>query len=142
MAGSPFTPEEMMKLFGSMKLPSAEQLQALAEAQKRNLEAMVAANRLAMEGAQALARRNLDILQQAMAELTRTMQTLASLEGSPAEKAQQQAAALKAAYERAVAHMKELADLIQKSNGEAMEVLNRRFSEALDELRALMGQGR
>ncbi|WP_027283513.1 phasin family protein [Rubritepida flocculans] len=142
MAGSPFNAEEMMKLFGSMKLPSAEQLQALADAQKRNLEAMVAANRLAMEGAQALARRNLDILQQAMAELAQTMQNLASLEGNPAQKAQQQAEAMKAAYERAVANMKELADLIQKSNGEAMEVLNRRFSEAMEELRGLMGQGR
>lgn len=142
MAGSPFNAEEMMKLFGSLKLPSAEQLQALADAQKRNLEAMVAANRLAMEGAQALARRNLDILQQAMAELAQTMQNLASLEGNPAQKAQQQAEAMKAAYERAVANMKELADLIQKSNGEAMEVLNRRFSEAMEELRGLMGQGR
>ncbi|MFN3449940.1 MAG: phasin family protein [Roseococcus sp.] len=142
MAGSPFNAEEMMKLFGSMKLPNAEHLQALAEAQKRNLEALAAANRLAMEGAQALARRNLEILQQGMAELAQTLQSLASLEGNPAQKAQQQAEAMKAAYERAVANMKELAELIQKSNGEAMEVLNRRFAEAMEELRGLMGQGR
>jgi phasin family protein len=65
---------------------------------------------------------------------------MATLDGNPAQKAQQQAEAMKAAYERAVANMKELSDLIQKSNGEAMEVLNRRFAEAMEEVRGLIGQ--
>lgn len=142
MSGSPFNPEEMMKLFGNMKMPGAEHLQTLADAQRRNLEAMVAANRLAMEGAQAVARRNLEIMQQSMSEMAQAMQGMATLDGNPAQKAQQQAEVLKAAYERAVANMKELSDLIQKSNGEAMEVLNRRFAEAMEEARALMNQAR
>lgn len=142
MSGSAFNPEEIMKLFGSMKMPNAEHLQTLAEAQKRNLEAMVAANRLAMEGAQAVAKRNLEIMQQSMAELAQSMHGMATLDANPAQKAQQQAEAMKAAYERAVANMKELSDLIQKSNGEAMEVLNRRFAEAMEEVRGLMGQAR
>lgn len=140
MSGSAFNPEEIMKLFGSMKMPNAEHLQTLAEAQKRNLEAMVAANRLAMEGAQAVARRNLEIMQQSMAEMAQSMQGMVALDGNPAQKAQQQAEAMKTAYERAVTNMKELSDLIQKSNGEAMEVLNRRFAEAMEEARNLMGQ--
>jgi phasin family protein len=140
MSGSAFKPEEIMKLFGSMKMPAAEHLQMLAEAQKRNLEAMVAANRLAMEGAQAVARRNLEIMQQSMAEMAQSVQGMVALDGNPAQKAQQQAEAMKTAYERAVTNMKELSDLIQKSNGEAMEVLNRRFAEAMEEVRNLMGQ--
>lgn len=140
MSGSAFNPEEMMKLFGSMKMPNPEHLQTLAEAQKRNVEAMVAANRLALEGAQAVAKRNLEIVQQSMAEMVQSMQGLATLDGNPAQKAQQQAEAMKTAYERAVTNMKELSDLIQKSNGEAMEVLNRRFAEAMEEVRGLMGQ--
>jgi phasin family protein len=140
MSGSAFNPEEIMKLFGSMKMPNAEHLQSLADAQKRNVEAMMAANRLAMEGAQAVAMRNLEIMQQSMAELAQSVQGMATLDGNPAQKAQQQAEAMKAAYERAVANMKELSDLIQKSNGEAMEVLNRRFAEAMEEVRGLIGQ--
>lgn len=140
MSGSAFNPEEMMKLFGSMKMPNPEHLQTLADAQKRNVEAMVTANRLALEGAQAVARRNLEIVQQSMAEMVQSMQGLATLDGNPAQKAQQQAEAMKTAYERAVTNMKELSDLIQKSNGEAMEVLNRRFAEAMEEVRGLMGQ--
>ena len=41
--------------------------------------------------------------------------------------------------------MRELADLIQRSNGEAIEMLNKRFAEAMDEVKALareVGQAR
>ena len=44
---------------------------------------------------------------------------------------------LKAAYERAVSNMREVADLIQKSNTEALGLLNHRFTEAMDEVKAM-----
>ncbi|MGI4811444.1 MAG: TIGR01841 family phasin [Janthinobacterium lividum] len=44
---------------------------------------------------------------------------------------------VKQGYERAVAHMRELADLIQRSNGEALSMLNHRFTEAMDEVKAM-----
>jgi phasin family protein len=44
---------------------------------------------------------------------------------------------LKAGYERAVANMKEVADLIQKSNAEALTLLNKRFAEAMDEVKTM-----
>ncbi|MBB3897106.1 phasin family protein [Roseococcus suduntuyensis] len=115
--------------------------QALAEAQRRNLEAMAAANRVAMEGAQAVARRNMELMQQTMAEMSEAMRGLTAMDGNPATKAAQQAELMKANYERAVASMKELADLIQKSNGEALEVLNRRFAEALEEMQSMVKKG-
>ena len=37
----------------------------------------------------------------------------------------------------AVANMKELGDLIQRSNAEAMALLNHRFVEAMEEVKAL-----
>ncbi|WP_223880576.1 phasin family protein [Roseococcus microcysteis] len=121
-----------------MKMPNMTDFQALADAQRRNLEAMAAANRVAMEGAQAVARRNMELMQQTMAEMSEAMRGLTAMDGNPATKAAQQAELMKANYERAVASMKELADLIQKSNGEALEVLNRRFAEALEEMQALV----
>ncbi|WBO59816.1 hypothetical protein GT370_02655 [Acidocella sp. MX-AZ03] len=45
---------------------------------------------------------------------------------------------MKKAYENAVANTKELGDLIQKSNAEAMSKLNTRFSEAMTEMKALL----
>jgi phasin family protein len=133
-----FNPEEMMRAFTSMKMPGLPDFQAFADAQKRNLEALTTANKLALEGAQAVGRRNMEIIQQVMAEMTQAMQSLSNVEGSPNAKAAQQAEMMKAAYERAVANMQEIAELIQKSNGEAVSVLNRRFAEALEEVKSLV----
>jgi phasin family protein len=81
----------------------------------------------------------MEIMQQSMAELSETVQALTSPE-APQAKAARQAELLKRAYERAVANMRELRDLIQRSNGEALEVLNRRFTESLDEVQSLIRQ--
>ena len=48
---------------------------------------------------------------------------------------------LKHAYERAVANAKELGDLIQRSNGEAIGLLNARFAEAMEEVKGADGEG-
>jgi phasin family protein len=138
MSSNGFNPEEMMRAFTSMKLPAMPDFQAFADAQKRNLEALTTANKLAMEGAQAVGRRNMEIIQQVMSEMTHAVQSMTSVEGAPNVKAAQQAELMKTAYERAVANMQEIAELIQKSNGEAVSVLNRRFAEALEEVKGMV----
>lgn len=135
---SSFKPDEMMKIFGSMKMPNMLDFQALAESQRRNLDALTTANRLALEGAQAVARRNMEIMQQAVGEMSQAVQSLTNVEGSPQDKATKQAEILKSAYEHAVSNMQEIAELIQKSNGEAVGVLHRRFSEAMEELKGVV----
>lgn len=129
--------EEFTKMFTDMKLPAVPDMEALMTAHRRNMEALSAANRIALEGAQAVARRHMEIMQQTMAELTETMRTLASVE-TPAEKAAKQAELLKSAYERAMQNAREIGDLIQKSNGEALALLNRRFADAMDEIKGLV----
>ena len=47
---------------------------------------------------------------------------------------------LKQAYEHAVANMKELHDLMQKSHDDAMALLSRRFQEAMEEVKSLAGK--
>jgi phasin family protein len=64
------------------------------------------------------------------------MQALAGAD-APQAKAARQAELLKQAYQHAVTHMKELGDLIQQSNAEALSLINRRFVEAMDEVKAL-----
>jgi phasin family protein len=91
---------------------------------------------VALEGAQAVARRNMEIMQQTMTELTESMRNFAGAD-NPSARAARQADMLKAAYERAVANMQEIGELIQKSSGEALGLLNHRFAEALDEVKQL-----
>ena len=127
---------DFAKLFAEMKLPAMPDLEGFIAANRRNIEAFTAANRVAMEGAQAVARRNMEIMQQSIAELTECMKAFAEADG-PQAKAAKQAEMMKQAYERAVANMQELRDLIQHSNSEALSLLNKRFAEALDEVKSL-----
>jgi phasin family protein len=127
---------DFTKLFAEMKLPAMPDMEAFIAANRRNIETFTAANRVAMEGAQAVARRNMEIMQQSMTELTEGMKALATADG-PQAKAAKQAEMLKQAYEHAVANMQELRDLIQHSNAEALALINQRFVEAMDEVKAL-----
>jgi phasin family protein len=127
---------EFGKLFADMKLPAMPDMEAFVTASRRNMETVTAANRVALEGAQAVARRHVEILQQNMADLTEAVRAISTVEG-PQAKAAKQAELLKQAYERAVSNMKEIGDLITHSNAEAVKLLNTRFAEAMDEIKVL-----
>jgi phasin family protein len=131
--------EDLTKMFADMKMPGLPDASAVMEAHKRNLEVMSAANKIALEGAQAVAKRHMEIMQQTMAELSETLRGLTATE-SPQDKAAKQTELLKQAYERAVANTKELSDLIQHANGEALALLNQRFVEAMEEAKSLLAK--
>jgi len=129
---------DMARAFKDMRFPTMiPDSGALMAAHRRNMEALSAANRLALEGAQAVARRHMEIMQSTMSELSEHVRELAGVD-TPAHKAAKQAELVKKSYERAVANIRELSDLIQKSNGEAVGLLNERFKEAMDEVKALL----
>ena len=128
--------EDFTKMFTEMKLPSLPDGEALLGAHRRNVEALTSANRIAMEGAQAVAKRHMEIMQQTLAEMSEQVRALSSAE-TPSAKAARQAELLKQSYERAVANAKELTDLIQRANAEAIGALNHRFMEAMDEVKQL-----
>jgi len=129
---------EMTKRFKEMRFPTMmPDSSALMAAHKRNMEVLSNANRLALEGAQAVARRHMEIMQQTMTELSEHVRELTTTE-SPQAKAARQADLVKKSYERAVANIRDLSDLIQRSNGEALAVLSERFKEAMDEIKGLM----
>jgi phasin family protein len=136
----PGTPD-FTKLFAEMKMPAMPDIEAFVAANKRNMEVLTAANRVALEGAQAVARRHMEIMQSNMAEMTEGMRALASTE-APQLKAARQADLMKLAYEKAVANMRELGDLIQRSNSEAIGLLHNRFAEAMDEVKLLAQKGK
>jgi phasin family protein len=129
--------EEMTRTLTTFKVPGTVGATELMEAHKRNLEAMSAANRIALEGAQTVAKRHMEIVQQTMAELTDNLRVMASVE-SPTDKAVKQTELLKLAFEHAASNTKELADMIQHANQEAVNLLHKRFGEAMDEVKSLM----
>ncbi|MEO3472240.1 TIGR01841 family phasin [Roseomonas sp. CAU 1739] len=135
-----FKPDfDMMKVLGEFRMPAMPDMEALAAAQRRNIEALSTANRVALEGAQAVARRHMEIMQASVAEMTEAMRAFSATD-APQEKAAKQAEMAKATYEKAVGNLREIADLIQKSNSEALSVLNKRFAEAMDEVKGLVAK--
>jgi phasin family protein len=132
--------EQITSLFSGIKLPAAPDMETLLSAHQRNMEALSAVNRIALEGAQAVARRHTEIVHQTMSELSANILSLATLTKTPQAKAAKQTELLKKAYEGTVSNTRELSDLIQHSNTEAMEVLSHRFTEALDEVKFLAGK--
>jgi phasin family protein len=127
---------DFTKFFKDMKLPAVPNMDLFVAASRRNMETLTAANRIALEGAQAVARRHMEIMQQSMTEMAEAVRSMTATE-SPQAKAARQAEMVKHAYERAVANIKELGDMIQQSNAEALKLLNTRFTEAMDEIKQL-----
>ena len=129
---------DITRMFSDMRFPTMlPDAGVLMAAHRRNMDVLSQANRLALEGAQAVARRHMEIMQQTMSELTEHVRELAGSD-TPQHKAARQAELVKQSYERAVSNIRELSDLIQRSNGEAVALLNDRFKEAMDEIKALM----
>ena len=123
---------DMTKFLAEFRLPAMPDMSALAKAQQKNLEAISAANKVALEGARAVAERHMEIVQQSVAEMQDAMRSMAN----PAdiqEQAAKRAEMAKATYERAVGQMQALADRIQTSSGEALSVVHSRFAEAMEE---------
>jgi len=79
----------------------------------------------------------MEIMQQTMTEFSENARELNAAE-TPQAKAARQAELVKKSYERALANIKDLSDLIQRSNAEALHVLSDRFKEALDEVKTLL----
>ncbi len=108
---------------------------AILESQKRNMEAIVQANRLSFEGTQALMHRQGEIIRQAVEEASRAVQSF-SAAGTPDEVLSKQAELVKDSFERTLSNVRELAEMGAKSNQEAVEVLNKRVSDSLEELKS------
>ncbi|WP_119165239.1 phasin family protein [Algihabitans albus] len=124
---------DVTKMFEQYKMPGIE-MDKLVDAQRKNIEAITSANRLAFEGMQAIMQRQGEILRQSMSEASKVMQDMAAA-GTPEDRMAKQADVMKKAFETALSNVKELAEMSAKSNTEAMETINKRVTESLDEVR-------
>jgi phasin family protein len=128
------SPTELFSTFiHGLKLPSIEANEILAS-QRKNMEAFTQAMHAATEGAGAVARRQAEILRTALEQTTTMIRELRVPE-NPKETVAKQVELIKKSFETAVANARELTAMVEKSNKEAFDVIERRTSEALDEIR-------
>lgn len=126
---------EVQNLLKQYKLPGID-VEAIATTQKKNIEALTAANRTVVEGMQALAKRQTEVLQETMREASQAVAEL-SKSSSPGDLVAKQAELVRSAFEKGVTTMREMADIVSKSNREATDTINARITATLEEVRGL-----
>ena len=131
-----FSKFDMSKMLGDVKIPGFD-MQAVMDAQRKNIEALTAANQAAVQGMQAVAQRQAEILSQSLNEVSSIAQQLAGA-GNPQEMTAKQAELVRKAFEQALANMRELAEMVSKSNTEAFAIINKRVTESLQELKGVV----
>ncbi len=130
---------DVTKMLGEFKMPGVD-MDKMASAQRKNVEALTNANKLAAEGMQAITRRQSEIMRQTLEEAGRSMRDLME-HSAPEDRMIKQTEFVKTAFEAALANMRELAEMVTKANTEAFEVINRRVAESLDELKDMIKRG-
>lgn len=132
-----FRVPDLAKMMADMKMPAMPMADLMA-AQKKNMDALMAANRSAAAGYQELFRKQMAIFEETMAEATRAMGQM-DVTKTPAD-ATKQAEIARAAFEKALANMTALAEAAQKANREAFEIVSARIRESMEEIRAMAAQ--
>jgi len=138
---------DFAKFFGSefaSNLPSTSQflpfdVKSLLETQRKNLQAFSEAIQVVVESSQTIAQSQAEILSQFAADNSSLIQEIAS-EGTPEEKIAKHADLIKKNYEKSVANWKEISDIASKSGKEATDIINKRVSASLTEIKSSLGK--
>jgi phasin family protein len=130
---------EFGKMLGEFKIPGLD-ADRIIQAQKKNLEALMQANKLAAEGLQAVTMRQAEIVRNTMEGFAGALRETVSGGTDPQAIAQRQAEFVKGQFEQAIGNMRELAEMTTKANSEVVELLNKRFKEAMDEIKGAAGK--
>jgi phasin family protein len=125
---------DVTKIMGDFRVPGID-MEAAVASQRKNIEALTQANQLAVEGVQALMRRQVEITRQAMEDFSAMFRDFVQPNGSPEDRFAKQAEYSKHAIEKSLSNAKELTELVTKANTEAFNVINKRVTESLDEVR-------
>src|SRR4051794_4385426 len=116
----------------AFKLPGFD-LNTVVDIQRRNVEAVTAANQTLVQGLQTVAQHQGEIARQSVKQF----QDLLSVKpASVNEVLVKQIDLTKTAYEKTVADARELGDVVAKVGSEAVDILSRRVVASLDEVKA------
>ncbi len=130
---NPFTDFDVSKLMADFRMPGVDMTNMMTT-QRKNIEALTEANKTAVECMQTVSRRQVEIMRESMEELSTMMKEMMT-EGGPEDKMAKQTELMQEGFERTLKHMRELSDMMAKANAEAVDIVSKRVSESLAELR-------
>ncbi len=128
-----FKQNDFTKQLAGMKMPGFD-TESMMAAQKKNMNALVEANKAAAAGYQDLFKKQMAIFEDTMAEAQKQLKGFDATK-LDAESAKAHGEIAKAAFGKALANMQALAEAAQKANSEAYEIVSARIKESMGELR-------
>jgi phasin family protein len=121
---------DLTKMLEQFKVPGVD-MPALVESRKKDIEAIVKANRSAYDAMQAFARKQTEMLTQAMQDIQAATKAGAADPSKHAEVARN-------ACLKAVEDIKDLAEIARKSQVEAMASITKRANEHAAEIKQML----
>jgi phasin family protein len=116
---------DFTKLMSQFPLPGVD-FATLVDREQKNIEALTKANRIAFEGWQRLVRRQAEMLQETMQKVVADASQL---------DAKKRVDLAKEGFEKALANMRELAEITTQSQKEAFDVVSKRIEENMEGIR-------
>ena len=117
---------DFTKLMSQFQLPGVD-FATLVDRERKNIEALAKANRIAFEGWQRLVRRQAEMLQETMKKVV--------ADASQQDAKKKRADLAKEGFEKALANMRELAEITTQSQKEAFDVVRKRIEENVEDIR-------
>ena len=132
---NPFDSFDVTKIFADFRFRPFDVEAALA-AQRRNIEALSQANQLAVESVQAVAKRQIELTRETFEGFSTLLRDLAA-PTSTEDRIAKNTDYVKKMLEKGIKHSREIATIATKAGTEAAEVLHKRATAGLDEIRAM-----
>ena len=123
-------PLDIEEILIGLRLPGID-VKSIIDARRADIRAVTLANKLAYDSMKTLAKRQAEMLGEAIAEWRAVVKGLSALD--PDALSAQRTELAKQAIQRALANVRELAELAAKSQAEAWDPVGRRFRENLAE---------
>ncbi len=125
----------LTQMFEQFKLPGVD-MASIMDARRKDVEALVEANKSAYEAMQALARTQTDMLTQAMQSMQETAKGMAA--GGVGADPAKQAETARNAWQKMLADMKGLAEMAHKSQADAVASMTQRATQSMQEAQQMM----
>lgn len=122
------------------KLNLTAMASTIAEGRRRDLSALVAANKKSYEGLQAVVARQTAMLRSALGDWQALTQDLSAKGSTPGLGQMDEVA--RQTFTLALQNIRELGELAARSQAEAFDIVRRRIMENVEEVSALMKRGR
>jgi len=126
---------DVTAMMAQFKMPGID-MAAIVEARRKDIEALVEANTASFEAMQAMARKQTEMLNDAMQGMQAAATSLAG--GKATADAGHQADVVRKGFEKTLANMKELADMARHAQSDAMSRITQRATHQMQDVKALM----